>query len=529
MPGRPARQAPPALVLAAVCAAVLVLPASLTGSSVALPDISAELDAGYGPLQWVVNAYNVAFATFMLASGGVADLIGRRKVFVFGTVVFGACSLVSALATNIYLLDVLRGLSGLGAAAMLTSGSAMLATVFQGAALGRAFALFGTAAGAGLALGPTTAGWLVGAFGWRGVFLSHLVVALAVLCATPFLPESRDPKAGGVDWAGTLTFTGGLFLLTLAVVEGPRYGWTGGPVLAMAAGFAVLIGVFVAVERRQRRPMVDLSLLRQPRFVALCLLPVVAAFGFVSLVVLLPSYFIGAGGISSGAAGTRVLLLTLPVLLLPLAGAWLARRTRSTRFVLALSLLLMAAGAAWLALVLTPTASMAALLGPLLLIGSGMGLNAGIIDGAAVGSVEPARAGMAAGMFNTTRLAGEAVAIAVMGAVLVTLTRGNLAGADSFDGVTGQDTGALADRLAQGDLASAAETASPAARTGFTDFLLAGYTDAFHTALWCLTGITVLGAAVVALLLPARDEAPAPQEAPETPADTGKERAPAEV
>ncbi|WP_051385668.1 MFS transporter [Actinokineospora inagensis] len=496
----------PGLTLFAVCAAVLVLPASLTGTSVALPSIGADLHATLAPTQWVVNSYNLTFATFMLATGALADAIGRKRLFGFGVLVFALTSLASVFAGDIYLLDVLRGLSGVGAAAVLTAGSAMIADVHQGPALTRAFGVFGTAAGAGLALGPSTSGLLVGAFGWRAVFGSHLVIMLVVLALVPLLRESRNPGASTVDWLGTVTFTGGLFAFTLAVVEGPLRGWVDVLVLVLLLAAIVLLRVFVGVERRQAQPMFDLSLFRQPRFVALCLLPVVAAFGFVSLAVLLPQYFIGVDGVSSSAAGLRMLLLTLPVLVVPMVGAWLAAKALGTRTVLVLSLLCMAAGTAWLAAVLGPGVGVGDLAVPLLLVGSGMGLNAGIIDGVAISSVEPERAGMAAGMFNTMRLSGEAVAIAVMGALLVTFTQARLRGGPV------DATSDLAGQVVQGDVAGAATQVAATDRGGFTAFLADGYTGAFQTALWLIAGICLVGSVVLAVLLPGRQPEPVAPE-----------------
>ncbi|GAA2987036.1 MFS transporter [Actinokineospora diospyrosa] len=491
----------------AVCAAVLVLPASLTGTSVALPSIAADLHATLAPTQWVVNAYNLTFATFMLALGALADIVGRKRMFGTGVAIFALTSLASTFAGDIYLLDALRGLSGIGAAAVLTAGSAMIADVYQGAALGRAFGIFGTAAGAGLALGPSTSGLLIGAFGWRSVFFSHLLIMVVVLAVVPLLRESRNPAASKVDWLGTATFTAGLFVFTLAIVEGPQRGWLDVLVLVLLAAAVLLLRLFVGVERRQRQPMFDLALFRQPRFVALCLLPVVAAFGFVSLAVLLPQYFIGVDGVTSQGAGLRMLLLTVPVLAVPMIGAWLAAKLLGTRTVLVLSLLCMAVGTAWLASVLGPGVGVAAIALPLLLVGAGMGLNAGILDGVAISSVEPERAGMAAGMFNTMRLAGEAVAIAIMGALLVTFTQARLRGGPA------EATSELASQVVQGDLGAAASRVADADRAGFAGFLADGYTGAFQTTLWLIAGICVVGSVVIAVLLPGHK--PAPEVAPE--------------
>ncbi|PYC72358.1 MFS transporter [Streptomyces tateyamensis] len=498
----PDRRLRQGLALVAVCLAGGILPASLTGSSVALPGIGHDLHAGLVPLQWVVNSYNLTFGSFMLAAGSLADRIGRRRMFTLGTALFALCSLVSAFAGNVYLLDAVRALSGVGAAAVLTSGSALLAGLFQGPALGRAFGILGSAFGAGLALGPSTAGFLESAFGWRAVFLSHVVVTVLAMLLIPLIPASRERSAGGVDWLGTATFTGALFLLTLAMVEGPQLGWFSlGQVPAMLLGSLALLVAFVVTERRRAHPMFDLSLFRSPRFVAVCLMPVVLAFGFVSLLVLLPSWFVTADGLSTAQTGLVMMALTAPVLLLPAVAGSLAKRF-SARVLLGLSLVLMAVGTAWLT-VLHPGVGAGLLVGPLLLIGAGMGVAAGLLDAAAIGSVEPERAGMAAGMFNTMRLAGETVAIVIMSTVLVSLTGSRL------DGKVGAAGGqAVADKLVGGDMSGALALVT-GDRGALTQLLAGGYSDALRLTLWALTAICLLSAVPITLLLRERKAAEA--------------------
>ena len=493
------------LVLAAVCLAGGVLPASLTGSSVALPGIGLAMHAHLAPLQWVVNAYNLTFGSLMLAAGSLADRVGRRRMFTLGTSLFALCSLLSALSTNVVLLDALRALAGVGAAAVLTSGSALLATTFQGPALGSAFGILGSAFGAGLALGPSTAGLLVSAFGWRAVFLSHLAVVAVAMLAIPLMPAGRTRGGGSADWIGTVTFTGALFLFTLAMVEGPQLGWTSDArVPAMVLGCVALLVAFVVTERRREHPMFDLDLFRSPRFVAVCLMPVVLAFGFVSLLVLLPSWFMAGDGLSSARAGTTMMALTVPVLLLPMLAGRLSQRVPAG-LLLGLSLVLVSAGSAWLT-VLRPGVATLAVVGPLLLIGSGMGVAAGLLDGAAVSSVEPERAGMAAGMFNTMRLGGETIAIVIMSAALVTLTGNHLAGRLP----AGTAAGPVADKLVGGDLSGALALAHGA----HAALLTSGYTDALRLTLWALAALSLLSAVPVVLLLRGRKalETPEPVE-----------------
>lgn len=162
-------------VLVAVALASLMLPMAVTAPAVALGDMAADLNATSGEAQWVLNAYNVTFAAFMLAAGGMADLIGRRRVLTIGVAVFATTSLLCAVIANPVVVDVLRGIQGIGSAGILTTGAAILANAFTGAARARAFGVLGASFGFGLALGPLLGGALVDAAGWRSVFLINVV------------------------------------------------------------------------------------------------------------------------------------------------------------------------------------------------------------------------------------------------------------------------------------------------------------------------------------------------------------------
>ncbi|WP_200211430.1 MFS transporter [Micromonospora coerulea] len=415
----------PAVVLVAVLLSTVALPVSLTGASVALPDIGRDLHSGLAGVQWVVNGYNATFASFMLATGALADLFGRRRVYALGVAIFAAGGLLAAVADGIVLLDVARALAGVGAAAAATSASALLAGAFSGRAQARAFGLFGTALGVGLAFGPSIAGLLIEVFGWRAVFAAPALAAGAVLALVPLLPESRPPHPGRVDWPGTVSFTAALLLLIFGFVQGPEYGWTAPVILGAFAAAAALLVVFVRVERRRPDPMFDLALLASPRFLGICLAAASIVAVLVPLLVYLPSYLTTVVGLSPGAAGATLILLTAPTLVLPLLSGALTRLVPATAVTVA-SVVVVAAGAAW-ATVLGPDVGTATLAGPLLTIGVGVGLSIGLLDAIAIGSIVPARAATGAAMINTARLTSETIAIAVVGAVLASTTAGRLA------------------------------------------------------------------------------------------------------
>ena len=463
------------LTLVAACLAVLILPASLTGTSVAIPQINAELRPCLVALQWVVNAYNLTFAAFMLISGSLADILGRKRVFISGTALFAACSLVSVIAHNILLLDVARGLSGIGAAAMMTAGSALLAQAYAGKRLAKAFAIFGSAAGAGLAVGPSLSGLLVGFAGWRSVFGSHLAVAVVILLLTIGVSDGEVASAtAGISWAG------------------PQLGWVAPFVMVGGAASAIFGVLFIWAERRSDHPMFDFALLRKPRFFALCLIPVALAFSFVALLVYLPIYLTAAYDFDSGVVGWIMVIMTVPVVLFPiLAGQLLARGATAPRL-LAVSMLLVGAGAGAL-LIIDPDIPIAALAPGLLMIGAGMGMSAGILDGAAVGSVPPERAGTAAGMFNTSRLAGETIGVAVIGTVLVGLVQNKLRAADALQG---QSATEAANQVLGGNIAEFA-----GGDQMLTNVLADAFTASLHVVLVGMMVIAVTTAVITLALM----------------------------
>jgi EmrB/QacA subfamily drug resistance transporter len=492
------------LSLVAVCLTVVLFPLAIAGSAVAVPAISADLGNSLAAGQWVINGYNLTYAGFMLATGSVADIIGRRRVFRIGVALFGLGSLLSALAPGIAVLDVARAIAGIGAAAATTSGSAILANAFDGPARARAFGLFGTAVGLGLAFGPTISGVLTSNLGWRAVFVLPALVTVVVLLVTPAMPESRNPDARKVDLPGMVTFTLALLLLVLALIEGPQLGWGSWPVLGSFAGAVVVLAMFVFVETRATEPMFDLSLLRQPRFVGVSLATIPVVFGFTPLAVYLPSYFMAVNGVSAQEAGLLLIMLTGLTLIFPsIAGH--ATRWLSAQAQVVATVAMVAVGLFWL-VVIEPGQSYLVILPPLALIGIAVGISFGLLDGLAVSSVPSSRAGMAAGMFNTVRLAGETVAIGVAGAVLISITQSAVAGSITrFSSAYRDDPGALANLLNQGELGKATATVTPVSdQPAFAAAASEAFTSGLHGMVVALGGLCAITFVVVALLLRTR-------------------------
>ncbi|RVD59843.1 MFS transporter [Mesorhizobium sp. M2D.F.Ca.ET.185.01.1.1] len=491
------------LVLLAVCLAAMTMPLSFTGPAVALSRIAADLGGSPIELNWVTNAFMLTFGASLMAAGALADNHGRKRIFLIGLATYVLAALGATLASGIVWFDIFRALQGIGGAAAFAGGASALAQEFEGQSRLRAFSFLGTSFGIGLAFGPIASGLLIDAFGWRAIFLlvALLAVAAAVLRA---VSESRDPDATGLDWAGAGTFTLALAALTCGVLLAPQNGWADPLVIALLGMAAICFGAFVIVERRVRRPMLDLTLFRFPRFVGVQFLAAAPAYAFVVLLVLLPIRFIGIEGMSEIKAGQLMICLSGPLLILPLLAGQLARWIAPAT-ICGVGLLVAAAGLVWLSRV---PAVDSALVSPLVLIGVGIALPWGLMDGLAVSVVPKERAGMAVGIFNTTRVACEGVALAIVMAVLsgfAALQLGDQGLAPPAE------ASSAAQLLVTGNVGGTAQHLPLADASA----LIQAYETAFDRLLVVLATITLLTAIVVFLGLrrgssPERDAAPLP-------------------
>ncbi len=486
--------------LAAVAVAVFMLPLDYTVVAVALHDIQRDLGASYADLQWVVNGYTLTFAAFLLAGGGLADLLGRRRVFLIGLGVFAASSLACGLASAALALNVARAAQGVGAALLFSAAVLLLVQEFtEPAARARAFGVFGAVVGLGAGLGPLIGGVIVSLAGWRWAFLVNVPVSLAVAALTLVtVRESRDPEAKGVDWGGTVTFTTSCFLLIYALISGNESGWGSRLVLAAFAGSALLLAGFVAVERRRSYPMFDLSLFRNLRFVGVCLPPLVLSTAFWGVFLFAPMYYQVALGYTPFQAGLAVLPFAAPLFVTGPVGGWLAGRI-STQRLLALGQLLVGAGSLGLLLANRDSGWRAFALGAAV-SGIGTGLINGQMTNAAMSIVPPERSGMASGINGTMRQIGVALGFAGLGAILAAATGAAFAPAAAALHVTAGDSAVLAGFVIKGDLTGGAARLPEALHPAFLE---AAHTALFHgfRTIATVAGLVGLGGAAATFAL----------------------------
>jgi EmrB/QacA subfamily drug resistance transporter len=402
--------------LGAVCVATFMLLLDITIVNVALPDIARDLGSSFTDLQWVIDAYALSLAALLLTAGSLADRFGRRRLFAAGLAIFTASSLLCALAGSPLFLDLARGLQGVGAAAMFATSLALLAAAFHGPERGTAFGAWGATTGAAVAVGPLVGGLLTETVGWQSIFLINVPIGLAAIgVALTRVAESRDPHAGGVDVPGVVTFSGGLFLLVFGLVRGNAEGWGSPLIVGCLAGAAVLLCGFVAVERRRRDPMFDLTLLRKPAFAGASIAAFALSASLFSMFLYLTLYLQNALGHSPLEAGLRFLPTTLlSFAVAPIAGKLSARLP--VRAMIGVGLGLVGAGLLLMTQI-DANSHWTALLPGFLAAGAGVGLINPPLASTAVGVVPPERAGMGSGINSTFRQVGIATGIAGLGAL----------------------------------------------------------------------------------------------------------------
>jgi EmrB/QacA subfamily drug resistance transporter len=403
--------------LVAVCVTTFMLLLDITVVNVALPRIQRDLHASLTGLQWVVDAYALALAALILTAGALADRYGRRLLFGFGVVVFTAASAVCGAAWNIAALDIARGVQGIGGAALFATALALIGHEYRGREFFSAIAVWGATIGAAVASGPLVGGLLTDGLGWRWVFFVNVPVGcFALFVALRRMVESRDEGTVRTDIAGLVTFSAALFLIVFGLLCGNTEGWTSVLIVStITAGVAMLV-LFVIVELTQQRPMLDMSLFRQPAFVGVSLSTFAIGAGMFAMFPYLSIYLQDVLGTSPLGAGLRFLPLTVFVFVVPLATRNIA--LRSPAWLLAGVGLVLVAVSLLLMYGVSASSHWTTLLAGFVVGGIGIGLANPTLAAAALRVVDPARSGMASGFNNTCRLAGVAIGVAGLGAVL---------------------------------------------------------------------------------------------------------------
>jgi EmrB/QacA subfamily drug resistance transporter len=402
--------------LIAVCTAVFMLLLDITVVNVALPDIQRSLHSNFSDLQWVVDAYSLTLAAFLLTAGVLGDIYGRREVFAVGLVVFSLASLLCGLSTTPLMLNLARAVQGVGGAIMFATSLALIASAFVGRDRGTAFGLYGAVIGGAVAIGPLIGGAITSGIGWRWIFFVNVPIGVvAVIITIAKIAESKDTSERSIDWIGFVTFSASLFALVFALVRGNDLGWSSATIVGLLAGSAALMVAFFFNELHTADPMLDLGLFKIPAFVGLSVVAFALASSIFAMFLYLTLYIQDDLGYGPFAAGIRFLPQTLVIFFWSFFAGRLTVRVKS-RYLLGVGMLIVTG--ALLAMGTThPTSGWTVLLPGFILAGFGAGTVNPVLASGAVSVVQPQRSGMASGANNTFRQVGIATGIAVLGAV----------------------------------------------------------------------------------------------------------------
>jgi len=491
--------------LLTVSIATFMLLLDVTIVNVALPEIEHDLGASLTDLQWVVDSYVIALAALTLMAGSLADRLGRKLIFTVGLGAFTAASLLAGFAGDALMLNLARGLQGIGGAAMFGTVLALIAQEFAPLERKTALGIWGASVGVGVAVGPLVGGVLVDSLGWEWIFFVNVPVGLLTIAlALTKLRGARDPSPGRLDWAGLGTFSSALFLLIFGVLRGNGEGWLSPEIVGSLAGGAALLAAFAAIELRTKNPMLDLRLFRVPAFAGASIASFAVAASVFSMLLYIVLYLQNVLGHSPLEAGLRLLPITAMAFVFSPLAARLSERV-PLRALIGVGLAVAGAGLL-VAGGLDADSEWTALLFGLLLIGAGIGLVNPTVSEAAIGVVPAAKAATGAAINNTFRQVGVAVGIAALGAVFQERIESKLGDllANGPPALQGQ-AGELAPAVSSGNADAAIATAPPEAQAFLTDAAREAFLSGLNL-IFVIGAVTALiGAALSFVLIRGRD------------------------
>ncbi len=405
-----------AVTLTAMCLAVLMVQLDTTVVNLALRPIQISLHTGVTTLQWVVDAYNLVYATFILTGAILGDRFGRKRLFLAGVALFGLGSVLSAVAPGATVLVLSRVVTGLGAAiALPISLSIVSATYSDEKERNHAISIWSGLNGVAIALGPSAGGILVDRFGWRAIFVMFVPVVVAAFALTALtVPESKSKEARSLDLPGQVLVVLSLGLFTFGAIEGPAAHWNAAIVGALVASIAAF-AAFIAVERRVRQPLIQLDIFASPNFTGAIIVTLAMTFGMYSFLFITPNYLQTVTKFPALTAG----LLILPLGLLFAAMSPFVGRAMTAvgpRLLIILGMALQGTGflmtfglgehgPVWLVVVQTT------------LLGLALGCETGPLMSVAMTSVPKDRFGVPSGIVNVARITGATLGVAVLGSI----------------------------------------------------------------------------------------------------------------
>ncbi len=436
-----------------------------------LPTIAREFSASFADVEWVISTYVLCFASLLLPAGALADRFGRRTVFLIGIGAFAFSSWLCGVANSASTLYLARALQGASAAFQLAPALAIIGHTFHSEdERNRAWSIWGGIMGLTMVLSPIIGGVVAHTLGWRWAFFINIPIGIVLALATlRFITDSNDENARRLDPIGIMSFAATMFALTWGLINGQAHGWMSPiAVIGFVGGIAGLM-VFLIVENAQQRPMLDLSLFRNPRFIG----GVWAMFAYAAcaqvMASMLPLFLQNGFGQSPLQAGFAMLPFASAMLIFPNVGRFLGKRT-SSREILSLGLMVVGVGSLVAGLGAHYSNWPIVMCG-MFLIGSGGGLLNGETQKAIMSTVSRDRAGMASGISTTARFTGILLGFAVLSGVLASAVRTHLIQTDCNDATC---SGEFADAIVAGDLPNALGMVTPSAKLPQLNLLCKG-------------------------------------------------------
>jgi EmrB/QacA subfamily drug resistance transporter len=403
--------------LGAMCFALFMIMLDNTVVNVALPSIQRDLGASISGLEWTINGYTLSFAVLLATGGRLGDIFGRRRMFLFGVVIFALSSATAGLAQNATDLVASRVVQGVGAALMMPGTLSIITDAFPAHERGKAMGTWAGVSALALAVGPVLGGFLTEHVSWRAIFYLNLPVAAGAVAATIFaVRESRDTTVGReVDYLGVATLTAGLTALVLALVEGNSWGWGSAGIVALLAGAALALGAFVLTELRVKTPMVEFRFFADRNFVGAVTVALIITFAMMGVFFFLALYMQDILRYSPLEAGVRFLPSTLMIVgVAPVAGR-LADRF-GPRWLMVGGLLLLTASLYSFSGIAVDSGYLDLLPG-FMLLGIGIALTMSPMTSAAMNAVAVEKAGIASGVLSMFRMVGGSLGVAITGAI----------------------------------------------------------------------------------------------------------------
>ncbi len=493
------------LLLISIATFMLLL--DITVVNVALPEIQRDLKASLSSLQWVVDAYSLMLAAFLLTAGSLGDRLGRRRVFSLGFGIFTLASFLCGIAGDPTLLNLARGLQGVGGAAMFATSLALIGQEFHGSDRATAFGVWGATIGGAVAIGPLVGGLITEHLGWEWIFFVNIpigVVAIALVERRLANVAAQDPEP--VDLAGLLTFSLSLFLLIFGLIRGNPEGWGSPLILACLIGAATLLALFVTIEYRSAHPMLDLTLFRKPAFNGVSAVAFCLSAGMFALFLYLTIYLQGVLAYEPLQAGLRFLPLSVTSFVVAPIAARLGERIPA-RVILGSGLATVGVGLMLMRGV-GPGSDWTALLAGLTVAGIGIGITNPGIGSTAIAVVPVAKSGMGSGINTTFRQVGIATGVAALGAVFQSRVDSRLAE------VLPRAPKGLGEIVASGGSQAAAAVTPPGARSSVVNASTIAFTSGLNEILLIGGLLSFTGAVLGFALTRASDFVPQGESEP---------------